>query len=377
MIIFCRQAFAQVYGLSLSEFGLLSLADSSYTIITPDFTFSSTGSGNSTFDSKKDRYIYVKVGDWNDTIIFINAADGSLIRKTPIPRYSMNMPQCDPRTGLVYGLGQTEYGAFDLSSDTYISVSGGINWNDTGSGNSTFDADHNRFIFTKIGVSGINDTVIVLQADNGTILKKIPVPVYSMNMPQYDPKNNMVYGLGMYEFGATSLSDDSYTTISHEINWNNTGSGNSTYDFNNQRFIFQKIGNIYDTIVDFHAPTGSDIKKIPIIRYTMYLPQFNNDETDTNEIKSEVITPNVFTPNGDGINDLFSPVSEQNIHSIQLSIYNRWGKRIFFSEDAGIRWDGTDELKRSVPDGCYYWTVSYSNDKNHETTAAGFVTVLK
>lgn len=51
--------------------------------------------------------------------------------------------------------------------------------------------------------------------------------------------------------------------------------------------------------------------------------------------------PNVFTPNGDGKNDLFTPLKPfKYVDSIQINIYNRWGKVVFNSTNPEINWNG-------------------------------------
>lgn len=49
--------------------------------------------------------------------------------------------------------------------------------------------------------------------------------------------------------------------------------------------------------------------------------------------------PNAFTPNGDGLNEIFIPVGE-SIYEFQMLIFNRWGELIFESKDASKGWDG-------------------------------------
>lgn len=68
--------------------------------------------------------------------------------------------------------------------------------------------------------------------------------------------------------------------------------------------------------------------------------------------------PNVFTPNGDGVNDLLIPFPPHaGVERVNMKIYNRWGKRVFATEDPEIRWDGTDETtKQPCSDGVYYYS---------------------
>ena len=66
--------------------------------------------------------------------------------------------------------------------------------------------------------------------------------------------------------------------------------------------------------------------------------------------------PNVFTPNGDGYNDLFTSFPYSGVVKIEMEIYNRWGKRVFRTTDPDILWDGADETtKQASSDGVYYY----------------------
>ena len=52
-----------------------------------------------------------------------------------------------------------------------------------------------------------------------------------------------------------------------------------------------------------------------------------------------IYIPNAFTPNNDGINDAFKVVISE-VTRYELSIYNRWGELVFFSEDPDEVWVG-------------------------------------
>ncbi len=73
--------------------------------------------------------------------------------------------------------------------------------------------------------------------------------------------------------------------------------------------------------------------------------------------------PNVFTPNGDGINDLFKPYPYKFVEKINMTIYNRWGNAVFKTENPDINWDGRDfKTGKPVSDGVYYYVCDvYEN----------------
>ena len=72
-----------------------------------------------------------------------------------------------------------------------------------------------------------------------------------------------------------------------------------------------------------------------------------------------VFLPNVFTPDNDGVNDAFAPVSE-NVELLKLMVYNRWGNQVFYTESMDEVWDGTYQGGDYLcADGVYTWYISY------------------
>ncbi len=72
--------------------------------------------------------------------------------------------------------------------------------------------------------------------------------------------------------------------------------------------------------------------------------------------------PNAFTPNGDGKNDIFTPVL-LNVEHMNLQIYNRWGEKIYDQDMNSPGWRGDFGGKR-VQAGTYLWVVDYSFKEN-------------
>ena len=66
--------------------------------------------------------------------------------------------------------------------------------------------------------------------------------------------------------------------------------------------------------------------------------------------------PNVFTPDGDGRNDLFHPFPYRYVRSIDIKIFSRWGLEVFTTTDPDINWNGnTDNTGKELPEGVYYY----------------------
>lgn len=77
-----------------------------------------------------------------------------------------------------------------------------------------------------------------------------------------------------------------------------------------------------------------------------------------------VYVPNTFTPNNDGNNDAFF-VAGERLEGYILTVYNRWGERVFYSEDPSKVWDGTSKSGTHVcPDGVYLYTLRYEDSRS-------------
>lgn len=91
----------------------------------------------------------------------------------------------------------------------------------------------------------------------------------------------------------------------------------------------------------------------------------NTDET-------KVVVSNVFSPNGDGINDIFSIPGLDKCEPYTIKIYDRWGLLMFETTAAGNTWDGTTSSGTKAEAGTYYYILS-----NNKTSRKGFVTLLR
>ena len=69
-----------------------------------------------------------------------------------------------------------------------------------------------------------------------------------------------------------------------------------------------------------------------------------------------IVAPNVFTPNGDGKNDVFEVVSKGN-NVVTLKIFTRAGVLVFSSEAKRCRWDGFSLNGQEMANGVYYYTA--------------------
>lgn len=90
--------------------------------------------------------------------------------------------------------------------------------------------------------------------------------------------------------------------------------------------------------------------------------------------------PNVFTPNNDGVNDVFSAYPYRGIEDVDFKVFNRWGVLVYQTDNPSIEWDGTDlETGEICSDGTYYYTVKANTLRLSgivEETFSGTITLL-
>ena len=99
------------------------------------------------------------------------------------------------------------------------------------------------------------------------------------------------------------------------------------------------------------------------------------------QIKGGIIyyVPNTFTPDGDALNNLFTPVftsgfDPQNFH---MTIFNRWGEPVFESYDANAGWDGKIDIY-AAPEGTYTYVIDFKTLNTDEMIrVSGHVSLLR
>lgn len=91
----------------------------------------------------------------------------------------------------------------------------------------------------------------------------------------------------------------------------------------------------------------------------------------------ELYIPNTFTPNGDGINDLFG-VKGSNVYSFEMTIMDRWGKEVFHTTDIDQKWNGSNQDNDYLSGSAIYnYLIIYKGKKEEDAIElTGFITVV-
>jgi len=105
-------------------------------------------------------------------------------------------------------------------------------------------------------------------------------------------------------------------------------------------------------------------------------------EVDVKECACNIYVPNVFSPNGDGINDLLEVYvgCDFNYQVIRFELFNRWGGQVYsIPKGKEIKWDGTAH-NVALPEGVYVWYLEYDVIRNgipERKLEMGSVTILR
>lgn len=90
-----------------------------------------------------------------------------------------------------------------------------------------------------------------------------------------------------------------------------------------------------------------------------------------------IYIPSAFTPNGDGLNDLFRISGALYVKDFSMQVYNRWGQVVFTSANAFEGWNGTQQGLALDP-GIYTYRIRFTNIQNNEQRIVkGTVTLLR
>ena len=176
-----------------------------------------------------------------------------------------------------------------------------------------------------------------------------PIADFSINEFQFYLSNNPSI--------FTDLSIDSNID---SWNWN-FGDGNSSNE-QNPIYLYSSPGfyTVELIVTDEFGCNSTKIKNIEVLQdYFSY-------------------TPDTFTPNNDGVNDIFHPsLTNINIESYQLFIFDRWGKGVFSTINYNEGWDGTNKEGIELPSDVYNYKILYKTNLGVEKEEVGKILMLK
>lgn len=145
------------------------------------------------------------------------------------------------------------------------------------------------------------------------------------------------------------------------------------------------VGGTYSGAIDNNIgdPQGNGVlprKYFPGATFLLSQDQIENIvnelTTDLCDSISGLFIPNIFTPNGDGLNDFFY-IKKRNISKISGVIYNRWGLKMAQWTDLNYNWDGKSPNGKDASDGTYYFIIKADGTDGKKYQETGFLTLLR
>lgn len=159
------------------------------------------------------------------------------------------------------------------------------------------------------------------------------------------------------------------------------------WDGNNASLYYirrSEAGNAFILIDSVTTPAFTDSQVAADIEYcyiVTYKDACGNESEESEgvclEVPSQVTIyfPTAFTPNGDGLNDVFTGKSNL-VNTVTLRIFNRWGELVFFSNSLDEGWDGIFN-GRPVQEGTYVYRVDFTDHLNNRLTQSGSFLLLR
>ncbi len=150
---------------------------------------------------------------------------------------------------------------------------------------------------------------------------------------------------------------DASTGVINNYNWD-FGDGSSTSPATNPNHTFT-TGTYTVTLTVSSGPCVSIATTIIVV-----------EDGLTIEI------PNVFTPNGDGSNDILH-IKSSGVQEISLQIFNRWGQKLYEFAGPKASWDGLAPSGSEVPEGTYFYFVKANGFDGQEIEKHGTVNLFR
>lgn len=272
-------------------------------------------------------YAHAQSGIYQDTLLDPVGSDSIVITTLtviPLPSATINMAT-------------SEYCYTDTDIILTAQETGGV-W----SGSGITDSLSGDFDPTVAGI-GMHE-IIFIREEQCTNTDTIFITVKSVPELTYTVDFDCVLGTGEVDLEVTS------GLLPYSYNWDNGEAVEDLFDLDNGTYTV-----VVTDSLQCSATTSVDIET-PAACFSIFVP-------------------NAFTPNGDGLNDVFS-IDQRVITDLKLYVFDRWGHMIAEIVDVGLGWDGMFE---GIPvlESVYAWKLTYTDQNGVYQEKRGKVNVLR
>ncbi|MES2701649.1 MAG: PKD domain-containing protein [Bacteroidota bacterium] len=214
------------------------------------------------------------------------------------------------------------------------------------------------------------------------------------NLSATDVKTPLFFGYGDFTYTVTvtmpgyNCTDDHVVTIHSVLGaklQNVTKSSTLPYGSSIQMFSSNELhytwtpndGSLNDANINNPVATPSVTTTYTVYGMDQYGCVDSANVTITVDSTMNEFVPSGFTPNGDGLNDVFRPTFLKYQKLVEFNVFNRWGQRIFTSSNKDYGWDGT---YNGVPQdmGVYHYQIITSRAGHSDNQVyKGDVTLIR
>lgn len=128
-------------------------------------------------------------------------------------------------------------------------------------------------------------------------------------------------------------------------------------------------------IIDYSVRETPDVRDTALVIKTpvVTIPDSSNFLSE-----KVILFPTAFSPNGDGINNIFRAIIKGGaiVDKYELAIYNRWGQRVFHTNDVYAGWDGTIAAEPQ-PIGTFYYYARFNTPNRQPRFLKGDFTLIR
>lgn len=172
-------------------------------------------------------------------------------------------------------------------------------------------------------------------------------------------------------YGPLSVTFTNGSSNANSFDWS-FGNGNTTTttDLSSLNQVYDSVGTYLVTLI---AVNGSCTDTASVL-ITVIPPPI--PPVIPPVVPVDLKTPNIFTPNGDNVNDFFT-FELLNIKSLDVTIVNRWGNPVYTSTTIPFIWNGKDAAGNLMDDGVYFYKYTAKGAQDEPFEGQGFVQLIK
>jgi gliding motility-associated-like protein len=196
---------------------------------------------------------------------------------------------------------------------------------------------------------------IVVTADNGCEFTNSSAPASISSFPDIQASFNLNPETGL---PPVQIDFTNFTVNGVSYAWNFGDGGSSTDENPSHTYTTGGTMNIYMVATDINGCTDTAYYTISLVG------------------ESSIVIPTIFTPNGDGSNDLLR-ITAQYIETFNMTIFNRWGQVMAQIDWLGGGWDGATMAGVPASEGVYYYLVNAVGFDGEKHEINGHFTLIR